>query len=536
MSKSLRGRLLAAIFSASAFGLTAAPAAAETLADAIAMAYETNPVLASQRATQRALDETYVQARSGWRPTLNFTSTYAYAETRTPGESRTFAQRLFGPGVTNGNTQSNSLSFNQPIWTGGRVAAAVSAVEADIMQGRENLRRVEAQVLAQVIQAYVDVRRDEAALGIRQRNVEVLQAQLRESQARFDVGEITRTDVALSESRLAGAQSLLQNAEAQLAISRANYAAAVGRNPGTLSPEPSLAYLMPPTVDEAFTVAETYSPLLRSQQFAEQASRARVAGARAERLPNISAGASLVFRDDSALEGIAREQFARETSVGVTVQVPIFNGGLTSSRIRQNIERNNADRITVETQRRSVLQQVTQSWNQLMAARAQIASTAQQVRAATIATEGTREEQKVGLRTTLDVLNAEQELRNAELSQVQARRDEYVAAATVLSAMGRLEARNLVPTVPQYDAKANFRRLRITWGWVPWEEPISIVDRVVALPPAPQPKDKPTEPPIGPGLQPPPNPAVVTQPQAAAPTPQLRPALNVLDLFRPKRR
>jgi outer membrane protein len=529
MSKSLRGRLLAAIFSVAAVGVLPGAASAETLADAIAMAYETNPVLAAQRATQRALDETYVQARSGWRPTLSITSSATWADNRTPRP----VVGPFGRTIDTPQTATAALTFNQPIWTGGRVAASVSASESDIMQGRENLRRVESQVIGQVVQAYIDVRRDEAALAIRRKNVEVLQAQLRESQARFDVGEITKTDVALSESRLAGAQALMQNSEAQLAISRANYAAAVGRNPGTLAPEPSLAYLLPPTVDEAFTVAETYSPLLRAQQFAEAASRARVAGARAERLPSVSVQARLGSRGD--FEPFDSELYNRELSATVGVTVPIFNGGLTTSRIRQSIERNNVDRITIETQRRTVLQQVTQSWNQLLAARATISSTALQVRAAQIATEGTRQEQQFGLRTTLDVLNAEQELRNAELSQVNARRDEYAAAAAVLSAMGRLEARNLIPSVPQYDAKANFRRLRITWGWVPWEEPIAIVDRVVALPPAPQPQDKPVEPPIGPGLQPPPTAAATAAPIAAA-RPELRnERFNPLDLFKPKR-
>ncbi|MET0271765.1 MAG: TolC family outer membrane protein [Phenylobacterium sp.] len=535
MSKSLRGRLLAAIFSAGFAGAVAAPAGAETLADAIALAYDSNPVLQAQRATQRALDENYVQARSGWRPTLGLSGGINYSETRTPRAA--LPPRLvdtngdgipdtvqFPATISESNSASGSLSFNQPIWTGGRVAASVSAAESDIMQGRENLRRVEAQVLGQVVQFYVDVRRDQEALRIRQENVAVLQRQLEESNARFEVGEITRTDVAQSQARLAAAQALLQTAEAQLAISRANYASAVGQNPGALAPEPSLAYLMPPTVDEAFSVAEAYSPQLRAQQFAEQASRARVAGARAERMPQVSVRSGLAFGGPA--DPWEREFFSREFTASANVTVPLFTGGLTSSRIRQSVERNNTDRINVETQRRSVLQLVTQAWNQLLAARSNIGSTAEQVRAARIAAEGTRQEQQVGLRTTLDVLNAEQELRNAELSQVAARRDEYVAAATVLSAMGRLEARNLIPAVPQYDAKANFKALRITWGWVPWEEPIAVVDRVVALPPTPLPKDKPTEAAIAPGLQPPP---VVP---VAAPAPAAPKRTSPLDWFR----
>ena len=140
------------------------------------------------------------------------------------------------------------------------------------------------------------------------------------------------------------------------------------------------------------------------------------------------------------------------------------------------MERNNADRINVEVARRSVMQSLTQSWNQHMASKANITSTDEQVRAARIAAEGTRQEQQVGLRTTLDVLNAEQELRNAELSQVTARRDEFVAASLVLAQMGLLEGPLLTPAVTRYDPTTNFKNNRITWGWVPWEEPIAVVD------------------------------------------------------------
>ena len=511
MSKSFRGRLLAAVFSAGAAIAFAAPAAGETLADAIALAYETNPTLQTQRALQRALDETYVQARTGFRPTLSLSASTSTAETRTPRFARGTDINNDGvpdifpttSGISDRDSSSLGLSFSQPIWTGGRVTAAVSAVQADILQGRENLRRVEAQILATVIQAYVDVRRDQESLRIRQENVSVLGRQLQESQARFDVGEITRTDVAQSQARLAAAQATFSSAQAQLSISRATYAALVGQNPQNLAPEPSLAYLLPTDPDQAFALAEQYSPQLRAQQFAEQASRARVAGARAERMPSLSVRSGLTF-GGATNDPFERELFARDFSTVATVTVPLFSGGLVTSRIRQSVERNNAERITVETTRRTVLQNITQLWSQLLASRASIGSSAEQVRAARIAAEGTRQEQQVGLRTTIDVLNAEQELRQAELTQVSARRDEYVAATNVLAVMGRLEARNLTPSVPQYDAAANSRKLRITWGWVPWEEPIAIVDRVLTLAPAPAPSAKPVEPTIPPGLQPPP--------------------------------
>ncbi|HEY2358572.1 MAG TPA: TolC family outer membrane protein [Phenylobacterium sp.] len=520
MSKTLRGRLLAAAFSAGVAAAFAAPASGETLADALALAYDTNPSLQAQRATQRALDENYVQARSGWRPQLNLQGSASYLQTRTPKAARgslidtngdgipDTQAPIFGSGTQESNSGSVGLSLSQPIWTGGRTAAAVSAAEGDILSGRENLRRVEAQILLTVIQAYVDVRRDQEGVRIRQENVSVLQKQLEESKARFDVGEITRTDVAQSQSRLAGAQALLQSAIAQLGVSRANYAAVVGQNPGQLSPEPSLAYLLPTNADDAFGIAEKYSPVLRAQQYAEQASRARVEASRAERMPSVSLRAFYGFA--GGVEPFDSGKWSTNIQGQAVVTVPIFTGGLTSSRIRQSVERNNTDRINIETQRRAVLQLVTQAWNQLVAARANISSTDEAVRAAQIAAEGTNQEQKVGLRTTLDVLNAEQELRNDELSAVAAKHDEYLAAATVLSAMGRLEGKNLIPATTQYDPSTNYRKLRFSLGYVPWEEPIAVVDRALAVPAIPQVAERPGEAAIQPGLQPPP---------AAAPAP-----------------
>lgn len=481
MFNTRRGALFAAVCSAGlALGL-ASPASAETLAEAIALAYDSNPTLQAQRATQRALDENWVQARSGYRPQASAQGRLGYSEARRPGGTLVDTNnngivdtRVRNRGET--NSAIATLSLSQPLYTGGRVAATVSAAEADILTGRENLRRTEASVLQAVVQAYVDVRRDQEALRIRQENVGVLRRQLDESKARFDVGEITRTDVAQSEARLAAAQSLLTQGQAQLAISRASYAALVGQNPGDLAPEPSLATLLPADVTEAFAAAEEGNPQIRAAEYAQQASKARVAAAKAERMPTVGLNGSLGV--SGSADPWERDLFGRDVAASATVTVPLFTGGLTSSRIRAAMERNNADRIGVETARRSVMQGLTGAWNQLIASRSNISSTDEQVKAARIAAEGTRQEQQVGLRTTLDVLNAEQELRQAELAQVTARRDEYVAASLVLAQMGLLEGPNLIPTVTRYDPKANFGKLRVTWGWVPWEEPIAVIDGV----------------------------------------------------------
>jgi outer membrane protein len=525
MSQSLRQQLLTASLGLWLVAALAPPVAAETLADALAEAYQTNPNLQAQRANQRALDENYVQARTGWRPTLNLQAQAIWTETRNPAD-------LVNPfaGVLPIERQKFGifqLNFSQPIWTGGRTAAAVTAANADVLQGREQLRQIEAQVMQAVITSYADVLRDQQNVIVQRDNQKLLQSQLDENQARFDVGEVTRTDVAQSQSRLAAAQAQLQVALAQLAIDRATYATLVGHNPGDLAPTPSLAHLLPGNVDDAFGIAEQNSPQLRAQEYAEQASRARVAQARAGRMPTLSFNATAENANGPIFPYVGN-QYQKVGQAFFTVTVPLFSGGLTTSQIRQAIERNNADRITIETQRRAVLQTITQAWNQLITARANISATDEQVRAATIAYEGMHEEEQSGLRSTLDVLIAAQDLNQARLSQAAARHDEYVAAATVLGVIGRLDSRDLIPSQPQYDPAANFRRLRITWGWVPWEEPIGVLDHYLTAPPMPKLHTLAREPAVGPGLQPPPGAPQPAAPQAApapsAPPPAPPPA------------
>ena len=237
--------------------LAASAASAEDLFDAVSLAYETNPDLQQQRAQQRVIDEEFVQARSGYRPDLSVSASGTYFDGAT------------GFGDNTSWSSSVGLSLSQPIWTGGRGATAVDAARGDILQGRENLRLVESQVMLSVITAYMDVRRDVEALAINRENVRVLQRQLEEATARFDVGEITRTDVAQAEARLAAAQARLSTAEAQLSVSRAAYASVVGQAPGDLAPEPGLPGV-PASFDEAIEIANQDAPNVRAAQFAQQ--------------------------------------------------------------------------------------------------------------------------------------------------------------------------------------------------------------------------------------------------------------------------
>ncbi len=481
MFKSFRARLMTAVCGVGMIaGLSAGSVVhAETLADAIALAYQTNPTLQAQRATQRALDENVVQAKaSGFRPQASVSASASNVEVEGPADRK---------------TSSASLNVSQPLYTGGRASAALSASQADVQAGLQNVRRVEASVLTTVITAYVDVRRSLEALRISQDNVARLRRQLEESQARFDVGDVTRTDVAQAQARFAAAQSGLSTAQANLGIARANYAAVVGQSPGELEAEPSLANLMPATVDEAFTASEQNNAQILASEYAEQASRARVVQAKAATRPTVSLGGSLGY-SAGELAGVGNQfgDYSRALTTSVTASVPLFTGGLTFSQIRAALERNNADRLNVETTRRLILQTVTQAWNQLLGARASLVSNQEQVRAAALAYEGVKQEQQVGLRTTIDVLNAEQELRNAELALVGSRRDEYVAATAVLSSMGRLEAKNLTPAVPQYDAAGRSARTSGNLiGWFPTEPVVRVIDKVGAPFKRPAPEEGP---------------------------------------------
>lgn len=470
MSNSRRARLLAAACSLGLMAGFVSAAQAETLTNAISLAYQTNPTLQQQRATQRATDESVVQAKTAFRPTASVSADVTETRTNPNGAARIESS---GSGAT--------LSISQPLYTGGKASANLTAAEADVLAAREGLRNIEQNVLIGVIQAYVDVRRDQERLRISQENVEVLGRQLDESNARFDVGEITRTDVAQSQARRAAAQAALSSAQAQLSISRAGYAAIVGQNPTDLVAEPSLAALLPPTVEQAFDAAENNNPQVAAARFNERAAAARVASARASRRPTVSARATLGY-DAGEVSGRGDQfgDYDRQVTGAVSASIPLFTGGLISSQVRAATERENAAHIAVEGAKRAALQSVSNAWSNLLASRSNLVSNEEQVRAARIAFEGVRQEQQVGLRTTLDVLNAQQELRAAELALVSARRDEYVASAAVLQAMGALDIASLAPDVARYDPKVSYNRVNHALGWVPWEPVVQVIDKVGA--------------------------------------------------------
>lgn len=478
-----RSRALASVAGLAIAMSVAAPAFAETLQEAIALAYRTNPTLLAQRATQRALDENVVQARAGLRPTVSATGSTGYQWSRSQGGTRIQSGVAFQtPGGNQDATSADvGLSLSQNLYTGGRTALGISAAEADIRAGRENLRDVEQQVLAQVIQAYADVIRDVEILRIRRENLTVLRRQLDESRARFEVGEITRTDVAQSEARLAQSEADLAQAQAQLSVSRAAYAAVVGQSPGDLAPMPQLPGV-PTDFDQALDVGLAENPGVLAAAFNQQSAEAAVAQARAEYRPSVS----LSTRYGGSSDTLSSVDLGDQQSFSATAQisVPLFTGGLNASRVAAALERANAAQTRVEGEKREVLRQVSSGFAQVISARASLQAGQESVRAARVAAEGVRQEAQVGLRTTLDVLNQELELRNAEVTLASARRDEYVAQANLLSAMGRLGGANLDPTIETYDPAANYNRVRDR-GALPWDGLVEGLDRIAAPTPKP---------------------------------------------------
>jgi len=453
-------------------GLAGASAAqAETLADAIALAYKTNPILINQRAQLRVTDETYVQARAGFRPQIS---------------AQVDASRQVSSGQTSDSGDA-LLTASQPIYTGGRVASAVSAAEADILSGRETLRSTEETILQQVIQAYADVLRDQEGVAIRQNNLDALKGQVDEVQARQKVGDLTRTDLAQTQGYFFQARVDLASAKAQLEISRAAYAAVVGQRPGALEPTPTLPNL-PTTLNQALSTGEQGNPSLRSSQYAEQAAKLRTAEARDQRLPNVSLRAQYGYTGPASF--FQPHVYARDATATITFTQPLFAGGVIDSQIRQQIERQASARAQTDNARRTMVQQISQAWSAYLAAHENMTNADDEVQANAVAYEGVQKERRADLRSTLEVLYIEQSLRQAELARAAARHDAYLAQAGLLASMGLLEANRLIPGgVDLYDPSKAFDRVKLA-GAVPWEIIPDALDRVTSpgikkLPPPP---------------------------------------------------
>ena len=433
--------------------LIASPAAAETLREALAKAYQTNPTLTGARSQLRATDEGVPIARASGLPSITAGGNYTE---NVLNSSNTFASPA--------RQAVAQTQLAVPLYRGGGVRAGVRAAETRVEAGRAGLRGTEANLFAEVVGAYMDVIRDEAIVGLNQQNVRVLEVNLRASRDRFQVGDLTRTDVAQSEARLSLARAQLQSAESQLIASRENYIRVVGTPPGVLDEPPPLPNL-PTVVDTAVQTALADNPNLLAASRARDAARYDIGVARATRLPQVSAIVGGTYQNFLGSLGAGTStrvgQSGTSGNLGLALTLPIFQGGRPAAEVRraEALESQALEAIT-ETQR-AVVAQTRSSFAIYRSSLQVISSSEQAVNANKLSLEGVRAENSVGTRTILDILNAEQELLNSQVTLVSARRDAYVAGFNLLVAIGHGEARDLgLDGGPLYDPTVNYNRVR----------------------------------------------------------------------------
>ncbi len=433
--------LLASLSATSALG-------AETIESALAKAYVANPDLNAQRAAVRANDETVPRALAGYRPRVTISGTAGLTDSSTVSGSSISGDRYLPRG--------GSLQIDQNIYTFGRTENSVAAAETGVLSAREQLRSAEQAVLLDAATAYMDVLRDTAFLDLRRANIEVLREQLRQTQDRFSVGEVTRTDVAQVEARLAAAQAESSAAEGTLKASVARYRQVIGADPRSLAPARPQDKLLPRSLEEAVKSSQAEHPAIVAANFNVRSAEFNVKAARADLYPSI--GVTGTAQKQFDYQGANRE--LDSFSLVGRLSVPIYEGGETYARVRQLRETLTQRRLEADFARDRVRAAVVASWSQYEAARARIASAQAQVEASTIALNGVREEARVGQRTTYDVLVQDQELLSARVNLVSAQRDRVVASYNVLSAMGRLSAVRLALKVPVYDPAAHYGAVR----------------------------------------------------------------------------
>ena len=438
-------------------------AAADTLEWALVQAYQNNPSLNAQRAALRATDENVPQALSGYRPKISITSTDGFTYSSTLSHSVNQAVSPNSVSYTNIaddiGTRGIGATATETLYNGNQTANHTRQAESQVMGARETLRVTEQQVLLDASTSYMNLLRDQAILDLNRRNVEVLTEQLKQTRDRFNVGEVTRTDVAQAESRLAAGRSALLGAQSNYVTSQANYRRVIGVDPGRLDPGTPVDRLSPPTLPGAISQGEAQSPSVLAAMYGVDIAELTVKISEGALYPNLGITAS-ASKEWDPLYNVNKQTVA---SVLGTITVPIYQGGAEYSAIRQSKETLGQQRLNLDVNRDQVRETVVASWGELDAAKAQIEATTAQVNAAEIALNGVREEARVGQRTTLDVLNAQQELVNARVALVTAQHDRVVASYTLLAAVGGLSMPRLGLNVVIYDPQVHYQQVRDAW-------------------------------------------------------------------------
>lgn len=425
------------------------PLSAETLQDAIQTAYLNNPQLEAQRRTSEIAQEQLAQAKAQWRPDVSASASFGYESVD--------STRAFSANLGDRPISTAQLQATLPIYAGGRIKSGIRSAKAGIGQANAQLEGTSQDLILQVITSYVDVLRDRETVKIRENSVELLEEQVRASRDRFEVGEVTRTDVAQSEARLEGSKAALAGAEAQLEASLALYAFLIGAEAEMLVPPPP-APVLPASVEDAISVGLSQNPDLLASVFGERVATEGVKSAYGSLKPTVSIVAS-ASQQETYVDSF------RDTNLSATAQasVPLFQGGFIRSQVRSaKIQRAQAKLLTDNIERQ-IRAQVAQGWFRHVAALRAIEASQRQVEAAEIAYDGAKEELAVGVRTTLDVLDQEQQLLEARLNLIQSERDAYVAAHQLLRAMGSLTLERLNLGVEVYDPNDYADKVHRNW-------------------------------------------------------------------------
>jgi len=430
------------------------PGGAQTLQEALALAYQKNPTLLAARAQLRATDESVPIALSGWRPSVSVSGnlTRSRNETRITGDQGSGAS--FTGGTTLRTSQSTTLQAQQPLFRGFRTLANTEQAKASVAAQRARLTSTEQQIMLAAASAYFDVLRDQAVVDLNEKNIRVLKRQLEATQDRFRVGEITRTDVAQAEARLSGAIAARIRAEGNLQRSVAAYVSTIGQMPQSLT-QPKPPEMLPGSLENAISLAITDNPNFIAANFTADAAQQTVRAVRGELLPTVDLQGSY----SRAWDTVANQSNVEGASARAVVTVPLYQKGAVYARLRQAKHTAGQRQLEAEQARLDARESVTSAWENYQAATASIDSIAAQINASEIALEGVQREAEVGSRTVLDVLDAEQELLDARVNLVTSQREQLVAAYQLLSAMGKLTAVELGLNVNTYDPTAHYKNV-----------------------------------------------------------------------------
>jgi outer membrane protein len=432
-----------------------APALADTIEAALVRAYQNNPQLNAQRAQVRSIDENVPQALAGYRPQAALTASAGYQYTDTNSVAPGFGGEIHGTDPP----RSAGLTVTQTLYNGNQTANKTRAAESQVSAAREALRVLEQAVLLSAATIYMDYLRDAAIVEVQRNNTRVLEATLDQTRGRYELGELTRTDVAQAEAQLAAGKTQELTAEANLTTTRSNFRRIVGNEPQALAPGSPVDRFLPPTLPGAVELSLTQNPNVTAAMFGIDVNYLQVKINEGALLPTVTLQAAVQQSYEQAL--VLYRSFG--ASATAQLSVPVYQGGAEYSLIRQSKETVAQQRFNLDTIRDQTRANVVTAWGQLVAGKAQVASAQSQVTASEVALNGVRDEARAGQRTTLDVLNAQQALVNARVALVTAQHDRVVASYAVLNSVGRLSPQALHLATSAYDPSVHYHQVRDKW-------------------------------------------------------------------------